>query len=321
MDENFLEYEYYSDITAKEVDWLWYPYIPYGKITLLQGDPGEGKSTFILQLTAILTRGGILPDGTKTKGVHTVIYQCAEDSNEDTIKPRLMNAGADCSKVAFIVENDKSVTLDDSRIEEAIITTKAKMLVLDPIQAFIPSEGDMLSATKMRGVMRRLAKVAEKNKCAVVLVGHMNKAGGKNLYRGLGSIDIAAIARSILMIERDAHNPQVRYMFTVKSNLTYEGCAIGFMFDPKIGFQWIGRCNVNQIINDDNSHSLNKKEQAKEFLHTLLSVQDIPSTNLYQQMSEIGISERTVRKAKKEMNIQAYKKKNVWYWHLKSEQG
>lgn len=316
--ENKLEYEYYSEVTARNVEWLWYPYIPYGKITLLQGDPGEGKSTFILNLAAIITRGGILPDGKKLNSMQSVIYQCAEDNNEDTIKPRLVQAGADCSKVAFIIENDKNVTLDDSRLEEIIIATKARVLVLDPIQAFIPPESDMQNAIKMRKIMRHLSDIAEKYNCAIILVGHMNKAsGGKNLYRSLGSIDIAAIARSILMIERDINNPEMRYMFTVKSSLAPEGKAIGFMFNPVYGFQWLGECSRNnsKIIKKDRKK---KKDRAKELLYMLLSVNDLPSLDVYQRLSKAGISERTVRNAQKELGIKAYRKRNIWYWHLET---
>lgn len=318
--ENKLEYEYYSEITARSVEWLWYPYIPYGKITLLQGDPGEGKSTFILNLTAIITRGGILPDGKRLDNIQTVIYQCAEDNNEDTIKPRLIQAGADCSKVVFIIDDDKNVTLDDPRLEKTIIATKAKVLILDPIQAFIPPESDMQNAIKMRNTMRHLSDVAEKHHCAVILLGHMNKAsGGKNLYRSLGSIDIAAIARSILMIERDINNPEMRYMFTVKSSLAPEGKAIGFMFNMEYGFQWIGECSRNnsKIIKQDKKK---KRDRAKELLYMMLSVNDLPSLDVYRRLSQLGISERTVRNAQKELGIKAYRKQRIWYWHLETKE-
>ena len=109
--------QYYSDVAEKEVEWLWYPYIPYGKITLLQGDPGEGKSTFILNVVSLITTGRAMPGGYQGNGVQSVIYQCNEDGAADTVKPRLMAAGADCKKVAYIVEEGEALTLDDARIE------------------------------------------------------------------------------------------------------------------------------------------------------------------------------------------------------------
>ena len=184
-------YEYYSTVMEKQVDWLWYPFIPYGKLTLLQGDPGEGKSTFILNI--------VLPNGIKVSEPITVIYQCAEDSLQDTIKPRLVEAGADCNRVAFIVDTDQSLSIDDMRIEHCIKATGAKLFVLDPLQAYIKQDGDLQSATRMRSLMRRLSAVAEEYNCAIMLIGHLNKtAGGTSLYRGLGSIDIAAMIPFLL---------------------------------------------------------------------------------------------------------------------------
>lgn len=209
--------EYYSNITPKSVDWFWYPYIPYGKLTLIQGDPGEGKSTFVLNLAALLSQGRPMPDGSIIPEPGVAIYQCAEDGVADTIKPRLEQAGADCKKVAYIIDDDIALTLEDGRIESALYETGAKLFIIDPIQAFIPPDSDMQNAAKMRAVLRKLAKTAEKYQCAVILVGHMNKGSGtKSLYRGLGSIDIAAIARSILMISRDEQRPSLRYMYPIK---------------------------------------------------------------------------------------------------------
>lgn len=207
-------YQYYANVRTEPVEWLWYPYIPLGKLTVLQGDPGEGKSTFALNVVARITTGQPMPDGVPAKGKRVAIYQCAEDGIADTIKPRLQQAGADCERVAYIIDNDIALTLEDGRIETAIKDTHASVFIIDPIQAFIPPDADMQSATKMRSVLRKLANIADRNKCAVILIGHMNKGNGaKTLYRGLGSIDIAAIARSVLMISRDESRPDIRYMY------------------------------------------------------------------------------------------------------------
>lgn len=311
-------YDYYSSIMEQKVDWLWYPYIPYGKITLLQGDPGEGKSTFILHLTAILTNGGSLPDGAMVNAPQTVIYQCAEDGMQDTIKPRLIQAGADCSKVAFINDNDQSLSLDDARIEEAIKDTGAKLFVLDPIQAYIKQDGDLQSATRMRSLIRRLSIVAEKYSCAIVLIGHLNKsAGGKTLYRGLGSIDIAAIARSVLMIARDIERTEIRYMFPVKSSLAPEGYGIGFVLDSDTGFHWIGKCQIqNAELEALPRRSISKQDRAKELLRLMLSVEDLKSTEVFSRLKWLNISERTIRIAQKSIGIEAYRRGNVWYLRL-----
>lgn len=310
--------EYYSQVRARRVEWLWYPYIPYGKLTIIQGDPGEGKSTLILNVAALLSKGKPMPDGTSTATPQTIIYQCAEDSAADTIKPRLISADADCDRIAFIVEEEETLTLTDERIEKTIKDTGAKLFILDPIQAFIPPDSYMLSATKMRGTMRKLANIAEKYQCAIVLIGHMNKAAaGKNMYRGLGSIDIAAIARSILMVARDEANPQVRYVFPVKSSLAPEGSAIGFRIGTDSKIEWLGKCEINtKQFEDDCGIKMNKSELAKRYLVELLSEGDMLGRDVYAKLEDLDIKSRTVETAKKELGIKTYRKGKAWYWKL-----
>ena len=311
-------YAFYSSVRPKAVEWLWYPYIPYGKLTLLQGDPGEGKSTVMLNIAAAVTQGRPMPDGFAFGEAHGVVYQCAEDDAADTIKPRLMAAGADCSKVAYIIDEDGSLTLDDRRLEATIAQTHSRLLILDPIQSFLAQDGDMQSAGRMRSVLGKLSMIAAKHKCAVVLVGHMNKTqGGKSLYRGLGSIDIAAIARSVLMVIRDESDPQIRYLHPIKSSLAPEGPPIGFSFDKETGFQWIGPCEVNVHSEEiEGQMDESKSETAMQTLLALLSEGDAPSASVFYKMNQMGISRRTVQTVKKELGIKAYKKENAWFWTL-----
>ena len=161
-------FEYFSQVKEEPVDWLWYPYIPCGKITLLQGDPGEGKSTFILNIAALLTQGKDMPDGYHIDTPHTIVYQCAEDGTADTIKPRLLSAGADCNRVAYIIDEYGELTLDDTRIEDTIRETGARLLILDPLQSYLVQDGDMHSAGRMRMILGKLAGIAAKYHCAVV---------------------------------------------------------------------------------------------------------------------------------------------------------
>ena len=183
-----------SDVPLQEVRWLWYPYIPFGKITIIQGDPGEGKTTFALRLAAACTTGQVLP-GMEATELFSVIYQTAEDGLGDTIKPRLMDAGADQDRVFNIDENQRTLTLLDERIEAAIVQTGAKLLILDPIQGYLGERVDMNRANEIRTVLKNVASVAARTGCAIVLVGHLNKAAGANsAYRGLGSIDFSAVS-------------------------------------------------------------------------------------------------------------------------------
>lgn len=311
---------YYSEIVPTDVDWLWYPYIPFGKITLLQGDPGEGKSTFAIRIASIITNGGTFPDGYQLHRPESVIYQCAEDGAADTIKPRLVSAGADCERIAFI--EDDHLVIGNDRIEQAIAASKARCLILDPIQSFLPSDSDMHNAQKMRGLLSGLSEIAEKYSCAVILIGHMTKASAnKQLYRGLGSIDIAALSRSILMIARDIERPEIRYMFPVKSSLAPEGDAIGFIFDRGTGFHWLGRCVINKDnLSEGTPKPIGKKEHAMELLKIMLSAGEVQSNEVYSRLKELGIGERTIRSAVKELDLKASKKGSSWYLKFKKDE-
>ena len=198
-----------ADIEAVAVKWLWKPYIPLGKITIVQGDPGEGKTTLALSIAATLTRGDTLPNEAEPHEPMNVIYQTAEDGLADTIKPRLEAVNADCTRVMVIDESKEELSMSDERIVKAIQQTNAKLIILDPIQAYIGANVDMHRANEIRPVMSRLGRIAEEYSCAIVLIGHMNKATGqKSSYRGLGSIDITAVARSLLIVGK-MHDSQI----------------------------------------------------------------------------------------------------------------
>ena len=314
--DNF-HYEYFSSVRQRKVEWLWYPYIPYGKITILQGDPGEGKSTFILNIAALLSKGKNMPDGYPVPSPQCVVYQTAEDNIADTVKPRLVSAGADCNKIAYIVDDEATLNLDDPRIEKIIQNTKAKLFILDPLQAYLSQDSDLLSARRMRQKLKRIADIAAKYKCAIVIIGHMNKSSGeKNIYRGLGSIDITAIARSVLMIIRDQTDSSKRYMLPTKSSLAPEGDSITFRFDKNRGLIWIGKSNFT--INDQENYRTkeNKFTLAKRLIFEMLEYGDLPSKDILHKLKLAGISERTANEAKSEIQVASYRKNGLWYWKL-----
>lgn len=309
VEEKDIQLYKYSNIRVKKAEWLWYPYIPIGKITLLTGDPGDGKSLFILNLVALLTAGKKLPDGTNARKPVNAIYQSVEDSPEDTIKPRLLKAGADCNRV-YCFHKENGLYLNDRHLEEAVSESKAKLVIFDPIQSFIPDNVDMMNAANMRGIMNRLTRIAENCKCAIVLICHLNKgAGGKNLYRMLGSIDIAAAARSVLMINRDESDPELRTISQIKNNLAPEGEDIVFRLSKNNGFIW-------EPMQKQAEPSSSPMSRAKEILLRQLEEGEAKTKDLLDQMTVAGISERTARRAMLELNIKAVKHGKAWYWKL-----
>lgn len=319
MEDNHISqiYEFYSSTTTKNVDWLWYPYIPYGKITLIQGDPGDGKSTFILSIASLLSRGLDMPDGFKVPEARNVIYQCSEDSIADTIKPRLISAGADCSKIAYIIDDDSTLTLSDDRIEQTISETRAGLFIIDPLQSYIGSDGDISNVSKMRPLLNKLSRISAKYNCAIVIVSHMNKSiSGKNLYRSIGSIDIAAISRSVLMLIRDDNDTSLRHIIHVKSSLAKEGDGISFYLGSDKGIRWTN--DTVPFLGDilEKNYSKSKRLFVADSLMEILANGSQPTTMIIGFFKQNGISERTVNEAKKNLNIQAFKKGNKWYWKL-----
>ncbi|EGG85732.1 hypothetical protein HMPREF0987_01826 [Lachnospiraceae bacterium 9_1_43BFAA] len=192
-----------SEVESQEVKWLWYPFISYGKLTIIQGDPGDGKTTLVLNIAAKLSKGESLDSDMDVQEPVNVIYQTAEDGLADTVKPRLELAGADCEKILVIDESDKSLSMADERLEEALVKTGAKVLILDPIQAYLGGGMDMNRANEARDMTKKLGALAEKYQCAILLIGHMNKASGnKAAYRDMGSIDFFAQLEEAVSVKK-----------------------------------------------------------------------------------------------------------------------
>lgn len=160
-----------SEIIPKEVRWLWYPYIPFGKVTLLQGDPGDGKSKLMLSLAALLSKGEPLPFADEEEHTEpmTVIYQTTEDDADDTVVPRFNSAGGDGDRLIFIKEDEKSLTFGDDRIREAVEKYNAKLLILDPMSSYIGGDCSMNNANETRAEFNHLIAVAKDTGCAIVI--------------------------------------------------------------------------------------------------------------------------------------------------------
>ena len=305
-----------DEVEATNTRWLWYPYIPYGKITIIQGDPGEGKTTLVLHLAAELTQGKMFGSEEQHETV-TVIYQTAEDGLADTIKPRLIAANADCTKVLVIDETEQCVSMTDGRLEAAIQQTEAKLVILDPIQAYLGAAVDMHRANEVRPIMSHLAGIAEKYGCAIVLIGHMNKSSGqKASYRGLGSIDFAAAARSVLIVARDKENPQVRVMIHAKSSLAPEGKPVAFELDADNGFRFIGEYDGNPSELLSSSDGKKKGKLAEELLLHELREGAKSQKDILAKAEKCGISKRTIDAAKKALGVQSEKTPDGWFWSL-----
>ena len=312
-----------SEVDTQTVEWLWKPYIPFGKVTIIQGNPGEGKTTLALCLCAACTNRKPFPLMPEHEPFN-VIYQTAEDGLGDTVKPRLIEAAADLDRVLVIDEAKRELTLSDERIEKAITQNGARLIILDPIQAYVGEKTDMNKANEIRPIFRRLAEVAERTACAVILIGHLNKAaGGQSAYRGLGSIDFRAAARSVLLIGRVKREPNIRVIVHDKSSLAPEGKPMAFCLDPETGFEWVGEYDItaDELLSGAGGNTATKTEQAETLILDLLADEnEMTSEEVMKAAAEVGISERTLKTARRnlETRIEVKRRGNQWYYRLKS---
>ena len=308
-----------SEIELQEVEWLWYPYIPFGKITIIQGDPGEGKTTLGLRLAAACSNGSGFP-GMEEREPISVIYQTAEDGLGDTVKPRLIEAEANENLIFNISEDTDVLTLKDERIAEAIRTTGAKLMIFDPIQGYVGEDTDINRANEIRTVMRGIANVAERSGCAIVFVGHLNKMKGTNsAYRGLGTIDFRASARSVLLVGRLRKFPNVRVIVHDKSSLAPEGKSMAFNLGNDEGFHWID--GYDSITADEllcGGMNETKTDAAEDLIRDMLSSGEyVPSERIYERAKEKDISPRTVTEAKAKIKgITTKKIGKAWHWAI-----
>ena len=302
----------YKDIEQTSVEWLWFPYIPFGKLTIIQGNPGEGKTYFTMMLTAACTNRKLFPNMEDIEPFN-VIYQTAEDGMGDTIKPRLVEAGADLSRVMVIDDSEEVLTLSDDRIEKAVRQNHVRLVIIDPVQAFIGADVDMNRANEVRPVFRKLGMIAEKTSCAIVLIGHLNKSSGtQSTYRGLGSIDIMAAVRSLIFIGKVKKDPTTRVLIHEKSSLAPPGETMAFKLGDEEGFRWVGAYEISadELLDGKEGKATETKLErgAKLIQELLVDKNEISIRELDDKAKEQGISGRTMRDVRSRM------KNELEYW-------
>lgn len=302
-----------SEIECKEVDWLWRPYIPRGMVTLLEGDPGLGKSWITMAISAAITTGQPLPGGT-AMAPQQVLLGSAEDLPEYSIVPRLKALGADLEKVLmlpYVVEFSKDGL---HAVADYMKECAATVLFIDPIQAYLGAEVDMHRANEVRPIMSGLGKLAEETHSAIIIVRHLRKGGdgsGKRLYAGLGSIDFAASVRSILQVEKSKSGDTV--INHIKSNIAGLGPALSYKVAPDTGFQWGGIYNEAEFSGVCRTPKGTAK--AAKWLPELLRDGPVPATVVAELARVEGISDSSLKRAKDGIAV-SYQTKDGWFWKL-----
>ncbi len=330
-----------STIEAKEVSWLWHPYIPLGKLTLLEGDPSAGKTFLSLALCASITRGFpfLNQDGSPLRDdsePHNVVYLTAEDGLDDTIKPRFDSMDGDATCFYALTgaslkdesgkEHDLAVSLADIDVlREMLERLRPRLVVIDPIQAFLGADVNMHRANQVRPLLSGLSKLAEEFGCAFILIRHLGKSmKGKAMYSGLGSIDFAAAARSVLLA--GDHNGS-KLMAHVKSSLAPTGKSMSYSIGGDVGFTWDG---VSTLTAEDlrsfepegERKDKGSLDEATEWLESQLKDGALPAKTLFSYARKEGISKITLERAKKELNVKSRRQSKgnegagTWLWYL-----
>ena len=321
-----------AGVEAQETRWLWRPYIPLDCITILEGDPKTGKTWAALAITAAITRGYPLPgeDGKPVARMPgNVLYLTAEDSLSMTLRPRLEKGNADLSRVNVlegkISADGKTVvpvTMQDLDIlAQTLERYRPVLVVIDPMAAFLGTNVNANRFEQVRPVLAGVTRLAEVYGCAVLLIRHLSK-GPKDraIYKGQGSIDFTAAARSVLMVGKDPNIPGQRVMVHNLCNVAKEGPAQSFVITDEGALEWAG---VTDITGDElvapvmvDVEERGSRAEAKEFLLKALANGRQLATDMEEARKAHDIADRTLKRARQDLNIQVYRDGKAWYWEL-----
>ena len=312
-----------DDVEVEDIKWLWYPYIPKGKVTLIEGDPGLGKSWVTTALASYISNGRRLPEQAKSV-TGKILILSAEDGMGDTVKPRLDQLDADTKQV-FALEGAVHFSEDGSaQIEEYIQKTKPDLMVIDPLVAYMGGDVDLHKANETREIMVRLALLAAKYGIAILGVRHLTKGvKDKSIYRGLGSIDLTAAARSVILVGRNPDDPiEGRVLCHIKSNLAPMGQSITYSLSAnrQSPFKWGKGCGLTaKDIMDIEPSGSSEREMAKMFLLEKLKDEGRKSSELKAEAEAKGISVKTLISVKRELKLEVTYIKEAAIWSLPSD--
>jgi hypothetical protein len=316
-----------SQVCPSPIRWLWEPYLARGALALLDGDPEIGKSLITIDLAARLSRGGALPNGAVAGRPHVTILLGTEDNPADTIAARVLAAGADVERAIVPEEDDVSglsFPANVPELEEMIRGHAADLVVIDPIVAFLPSSLATNTDHGARASLKPLADLARRTDCAILLVRHLRKSGGRALYRGLGSIGFIALARSGLLAARHPAEPDLSVLAMTKSNAAVRGGSLGYRIESDAAgravVEWTGPVALEaDTVNKPPEAPVRVRDRAAAWLTAQLAKGPRKASDIYAAAAKAGIPERTLERAKADLHVgsrKAYlgKDRTAWYW-------
>jgi len=330
-----------SGVEPEEVSWLWPSWLALGKLALVDGDPGLGKSAMTLDLAARVSSGKPFPDGAECESSGAgVVLLSAEDGLADTIRPRLDAAGADTTKIlalATVPDEDGhdrllSIPEDLALIEKGIRRVGARLVVVDPLMAFFSGDTDSHKDQGVRRALAPLAGLAERTGAAVLVIRHLNKAAANNpLYRGGGSIGIIGAARMAFVVGKDPQDENRRVLASTKNNLAMPPASLMFGLEEaergSVCVNWLGQSDVSAkdiLATPQDQEHADARSEAVEFLNDVLADGPMPAKQVVEEADDAGIAEKTLRRAKKLLDVMVYRESATgegrgsgrWMWKL-----
>lgn len=303
-----------ADVTPRPLEWLWPGMLPLGKLSLFCGDPGLGKSFVTCDLAARVSTGAAWPDCDEPQQAGSVLILACEDDAEDTIRPRLDAAGADVTRIHIIdsvgVRNKERGFAMDADLpllkREIARHGDVRLLIIDPISAFC-GKVDAHRNSEVRAMLTPLITLAAELRFAVLGINHMSKGSGKSVYRGMGSIAFNAAARAALNFYKDPDDEDRRLILSTKMNLIEESIGVAYRIEDGV-VVWdddpvdltADEIEAMGVSSGDNSRGA-ARERAKEFLEVTLSSGRMASTQLFDSARRVGIKEKTLRRAIKDL--------------------
>lgn len=330
-------------VEFERVVWLWPGRVPLAKVTIIEGDPDSGKSTITLDLAARVSSGTPMPllEHLGSQPPAGVVLVCAEDDLGDTILPRVLAAGGELAKIGSItLQRDEQGELiplalpeDMHRLRGAITERSAKLMIIDPITAYLTATINSNNDAQVRRAMTPLGDMAQKTGCAIVLVRHLNKSGElKAKYRGGGSIAFTGAARSVLVVDQHPEQDDIYVLARVKGNLAKRAGvpSVTYKIDSDELFEspvihWIGTDKIDAdtlLKGKDGRLDAPARDEAEDFLTQELSDGPRKASDLIKEAKAIGINERTLNRAKKRLGITVTRQRDQhgktigWVWSL-----
>lgn len=337
----------FSDIESKPIRWLWPGRIARGKVTMLAGHPGLGKSQVTASLAAIVTRGGTWPVDRTQCELGSVVFLSAEDDAEDTIRPRLEAAGADLSRCLILdavsdgftssgteIRRSFNLRTDLARLAEALaLLGDVAMVVIDPISAYLGG-ADSHNNAEIRALLAPLSELAASHAAAVVGVSHLNKGGNNEaLLRVTGSLAFVAAARAAFIVTSDKENPERRLFLPLKNNLGRDREGLAFSIQSATVPNPTGAIESSKVVWEGQAVTITADEamapalgaeersdleDATAFLSSLLSNGPVASKRVRAESEGCGHSWATIRRAQKVLGVEAIKEgmNGPWVWSL-----